>query len=186
MSCYRKWMMSDKISFRPLKKEDLPVMLEWLSDRILNEIWFQGRRVSMPDLEAKYLPRINGFEPVAAYIILRGEKPFGYAQAYSWKDHQKYASYLLPEEAGYASLDIFIGEEEYRGKGIGPSIIRQFLREILFVRYETDNCLITPLLENARAIRSYEKAGFSRVRVIEHPDEPSAVQLMVFHRYQLI
>ncbi len=58
--------------------------------------------------------------------------------------------------------DIFIGEEEYVGKGLGSHIMEQFLKEYVDPYY--DACFVDPDPANVSAIRAYEKAGFKKVK----------------------
>ena len=87
---------------------------------------------------------------------------------------QYYDAYDFPREQGYeiedlpqnmASLDVFIGEEDYFGKGLGPRIMEQFLREIVDPFY--DACFVDPDTTNLQAIRAYEKAGFKTVKTVK-------------------
>lgn len=70
-----------------------------------------------------------------------------------WPDHR------------HAWIDIFVGDD-YAGRGIGTEVMR---RVILMLVEERGHHRITidPAVENAPAIRCYEKAGFRRVGVLE-------------------
>ena len=171
------------ISFLPLREREIPNMHRWLSDPYLVQIWLNGKPASYSDIEKKYLPRIQGRDPTDPYLIFCNGMPIGYVQSYLWKDYPENSKYFEPEERNASSLDIFIGEPEYRGKGLGPLILRSFLDSVIFRKYDADTCLITPLASNRTAIRAYEKAGFTKTRTMEYPDEPSTVQLMSIRRY---
>ena len=56
-------------------------------------------------------------------------------------------------------IDIFIGEVEYLGKGIGSQAIK-FLLKRLEERGNARRATLFTGIENKRAIRAYEKAGF--------------------------
>lgn len=60
---------------------------------------------------------------------------------------------------GAVDIDIAIGEEDYTGLGIGSGALRQLVKELA-----TDSSIPLIMLctsvENANAIRAYEKAGF--------------------------
>ncbi|HEY3265459.1 MAG TPA: GNAT family N-acetyltransferase [Armatimonadota bacterium] len=173
--------MSDlpEIRFRRLAMEDLALMRRWLNETpAVRESYAHGQDVSYEAVVGKYGPRIRGEQPTASYIIMCGDEvPIGYIQTYLWRDYPAYARYLdLHEEA--ASLDVFIGHEGYIHRGLGPGILRVFLREVVFADARVESCVITPEAGNASALRAYEKAGFRRVRVIEHPDEPGPVCMM--------
>lgn len=59
-------------------------------------------------------------------------------------------------------IDIFIGEEEYLGRGIGPAALELLINQIKEEGTAKRATLFTGV-ENKRALRAYTKAGF-RVR----------------------
>jgi aminoglycoside 6'-N-acetyltransferase len=64
----------------------------------------------------------------------------------------------------YAGLDItLVGDT--RGRGIGPEALRLMARS-LFQERDHHRLTIDPALENHRAVRAYEKAGFLPVGVM--------------------
>ncbi len=171
-----------RVTFEPLRTSDLRLMHRWLSDPYLVQIWLNGKHASYTDIEKKYLPRIHGRDPADPYLIACDDRPIGYVQSYLWKDYPETSKYFDPGERNASSLDIFIGEPEYRGKGFGPVILRLFLQSVVFRKYDANTCLVTPLASNGTAIRAYEKAGFTKTRTMDHPGEPSTVQLMSIRR----
>src|SRR5947208_2528153 len=68
------------------------------------------------------------------------------------------------EETRHAYVDIFVGDD-YAGRGIGTEAIHQMLRT-LNEQHGYQRVILDPAVENERAIRSYEKAGFKRVGVL--------------------
>jgi aminoglycoside 6'-N-acetyltransferase len=76
----------------------------------------------------------------------------------------QYAEELEPE-CRHASLDIFVGDD-FAGSGIGTEAIQQVVRTLVEERGH-HRITIDPETDNAAAIRSYEKAGFRRVGVME-------------------
>ncbi len=64
----------------------------------------------------------------------------------------------------HAAIDLFV-DPAVRGRGIGPAAIALLLRE-LFDERGHHRVTIDPALENAAAIRAYEKVGFRRVGVM--------------------
>lgn len=166
------------IVFRPLHHDDLPLIFKWLNEPYLIREWLNGRPASLREIEEKYRPRIDGRDPTAPYLIIFEGRPVGYIQSYLWNDYPEHSMYLTPEERNASSLDVFIGEGDFRGRGLGPQILRAFLTKVVFRKYTADTCLITPFADNRIAIRAYEKAGFSAVRSMDHPLEPRPVLLM--------
>lgn len=65
------------------------------------------------------------------------------------------------DETRHAYVDIFVGDAS-AGRGIGTEAMRQMTR-MLVERHGYHRIILDPAVENAAAIRSYEKAGFRRV-----------------------
>ena len=63
-----------------------------------------------------------------------------------------------------ASLDVFIGEKDEVGKGLGALLLMQFLKEHIDPVYEA--CFVDPDTANVQAIRTYEKAGFKAAKTV--------------------
>ncbi len=165
------------IGFRRLTAEDLPLMHRWFSDPIITQIWNGGESLSYEETVAKYLRYIRREKPTDPYLILYDGRPIGYIQTYLWQDYPDYGQYL--DLSGAASLDIFIGEAAYRGKGIGPELLSQFLCDYIFSNPHVSRCVITPEAGNRPAIRAYEKVGFRHVKTVAGiPDEPGPVYFM--------
>jgi aminoglycoside 6'-N-acetyltransferase len=61
----------------------------------------------------------------------------------------------------HAYVDIFVGDD-YAGRGIGTEAMRAMTR-VLIEEHGYHRIILDPAVENAAAIRSYEKAGFSPV-----------------------
>jgi RimJ/RimL family protein N-acetyltransferase len=90
-------------------------------------------------------------------------------QSYRIDDHPEYAAQVALSRPAIG-IDLFIGEPDLIGHGHGPALIRSFLRDVAFRRYEVDLCVIGPTLSNVAAIRAYEKAGFRFLKTYLEPD----------------
>jgi aminoglycoside 6'-N-acetyltransferase len=77
------------------------------------------------------------------------------------------------EEFGYPTnltvfgIDQFIGYSKLFNKGIGTKIIRIFI-EYISQHKDVDIIILDPDVSNHRAIRSYEKSGFKKVKKINN------------------
>ena len=65
------------------------------------------------------------------------------------------------EETRHAYVDIFVGDG-YAGRGIGTEAMRRLTRNLI-EQHGYHRITLDPAVENAAAIRSYEKAGFRTV-----------------------
>lgn len=68
------------------------------------------------------------------------------------------------------AIDIWIGEEEYLGKGYGTEMIHQAL-ERCFADPQVEEVLVDPVESNEAASRFYQKPRFSLPQALRHPDE---------------
>ncbi|MDQ4127627.1 MAG: GNAT family N-acetyltransferase [Actinomycetota bacterium] len=170
---------TDGLSFRPLRPSDLPLMHRWLNAPHVARWWY-GEDASWRGIQEKYFPRIEDREPVEPHVILHGDDPIGYIQAYPISHDEEYARLVGVEDS--AGVDLFIGEEEYLYRGLGSEILRRFLAEVVFRDEGVQACVIGPEPENVAAIRAYEKAGFRFFKTIQVPAEPEPEYLMKITR----
>jgi RimJ/RimL family protein N-acetyltransferase len=98
-------------------------------------------------------------------------------QHYRIADSAEYAEALaLGEEA--VGVDLFIGEVDLIGRGHGPAMLLQFLRDVAFPFHAVEVCVIGPSVKNLPAIRAYEKIGFRALREVQVPGEADPEFLM--------
>lgn len=170
------------IRFRPLEAADFPLMQRWLNTPHVLRWWKEP--LTLEQVAAKYLPRIELREPTRQYLILYAGAPIGSIQAYRMDDYPEYAE---AAEVGVdaAGVDLFIGEPGYLYQGFGPEILRRFLREHVFSDPEVGCCVLGPDPQNRAAIRCYEKAGFRYLKIIQVSGEDVPEYLMRILREQL-
>ena len=133
-------------AFRPMVTVDLPLVNAWLATPDVAR-WWEGA-IDRDDLA----------DPASRqWIVSHAGVAFAYLQ-----DYDPHAEVGHPFEGlppGSLGIDQFIGVPEMLGQGHGSAFIRAHI-EALFERgapaVGTD-----PHPDNARAIRAYEKAGFS-------------------------
>jgi aminoglycoside 6'-N-acetyltransferase len=140
--------------------------------------WNDGVKTPYPDAAiADYREAIEGRDPTSHYLAKIDGRPIGMFQHYRIADDPEYAEALaLGEDA--IGVDLFIGEPELIGRGHGPALLRQFLRDVAFPFHGLDVCVIGPSVKNVAAIRAYEKIGFRALREVRVPDEPDPELLM--------
>lgn len=178
-------MEIDKISFKKLSSEDLPLLHKWLNNPHVKEWYGRDEKSDLASIKAKYVPRIEGKEPTKCYLAYCEDKPLGFLQTYMISDHPDYAKHAdINFEA--ASVDLFIGEEEFMGKGLGSLMLKKFIKDIVFKEMNADICVIGPEPNNTRAIKSYEKVGFKYFKTIQVPKEPEPEYLMRLDKKDLL
>jgi aminoglycoside 6'-N-acetyltransferase len=68
----------------------------------------------------------------------------------------------------YAGIDLFLAAE-WHGQGLGTEAVRRVVA-LLVAERGHHRVVIDPALDNAAAIRAYEKAGFRRVGVLRRAE----------------
>jgi aminoglycoside 6'-N-acetyltransferase len=143
-------------------------MYEWLRREHVRRWW--DEHASYEDVARHYLPSIEGRRPVDLYLILFDGRPIGFIQSYLLADHPDSAA-RVGLGAGVAGVDLFLGEEELTGKGLGSEVLRAFVRDVVFAEPETTACIADPDVRNAASLRAFEKAGFRRVGEFLDPQD---------------
>jgi aminoglycoside 6'-N-acetyltransferase len=157
-----------EIGFRSLGRDDLGLMYEWLRREHVRRWWDEHE--SYEDVARHYLPAIEGRKPSDLYLILLDERPVGFTQTYLVADYPDFAA-RVGLGAGVAGVDLFIGEEELTGKGLGTDVLRAFVRDVVFAEPATSACIADPDVRNTASIRAFEKAGFRRVGEFVEPTD---------------
>ncbi len=166
-------------------EDDVARMARWLSDpRVLE--FYEGRDHPFDEarVREKFGPRPRQESSVVSCIIELDGVPIGYIQ-YERLSARSRDEYAVGEDIDMFGVDLFIGEADLWGRGIGSRTVAAMSR------YLVSPCgaklvTIDPVVNNARAIRAYEKAGFEKVRVLAkhemHEGELRDSWLMVARR----
>ena len=155
------------IRFRPLEESDLPQVEAWLRAEHVAEWWRDPLEIAVE----KRREALEGRREVDHYVILEDERPLGMIQTYRVGDHAEWGE-LIGAEPEAAGVDLFVGEPDAVGRGLGPEILREFARTIAFARPETTALVATVEEANRRSWRAFEKAGFRHVRDVEEDGLP--------------
>ena len=159
-------MLSPDYQFVPLATADLPLVRRWLETPHVSEWWHDP---------AEQFELVSGdldHPDMAQYIVALDRRPFGYLQCYKLSDWNTGSG---PQPAGTRGLDQFIGDADMLDRGHGSAFIRSFTGRLL--AHGTPRVVIDPDPANARAIRAYEKAGFSKDRTVDTPDGPALLMV---------
>ena len=164
-----------EIGFRPLREDDLALLHEWLQREHVRRWW--GDYQTLDAVAEHYRPAIAGEDPTDLYFIVLDGEPRGYIETYLVADYPDYDAHVQvgPRVAG---VDLFLADVELIGHGLGPRILDEFVRTVVFARDGIDAVVAAPQCENAASIRAFEKAGFRRVRITTDPEEPGPHQLV--------
>lgn len=130
--------------FFPLAEQHIPLMLKWLTDSRVLE-FYEGRDVVFDERllrEKFFVPEFGTHRYIAVY----GETALGYLQCY-------------PVEGRHYGMDLFIGEPDFWGRGIGRRMISAFAAFMKEV-HGAVSVEVDPHADNERAIRCYHACDF--------------------------
>jgi len=147
---------------------DVSLLSGWLSDQRVLE-WFEGRDRphSAEQVRRRFAPEVLAASQVRAGIINDGGWPVGFVQWYPIAaDAREYEWH--DDAEGVWGVDLFLGDPARWGRGLGTAALT-VLVDHLVVTERARSVVIDPWVGNDRAIRSYEKVGFRRLKVLaEH------------------
>lgn len=130
---------------------DYKALQSWFHEPELQEfVWCDEKGelpVSLERIIEKYGERVKHPKDVFPYFILLDGVPIGFIQ------------YYIQDEATIG-LDMWIGRRADRSRGYGSEGLRQMLGIIHQKHPQVKTLFIDPEVNNKRAIRCYEKAGF--------------------------
>ena len=160
-------LQCENIRVRTLTEEDLPIMLNWLTDdRVLEFYGGRDQNYTLEKIRQEYIEKDSDISN--RLIVEYDGKPIGYVQVYDMID-EYYNSYHYDKtgERVYC-MDQFIGEPDYWNKGIGPKFMKMIL-EYLRDKKGAQAVILDPHQNNPRAVRAYEKVGFKIIKELpEH------------------
>ncbi len=161
-------MDTSLITFIPLTEPDLTLIHTWLNIDHVRLRW-GNKEISLEEVKEKYGAIVNGSEPTLGYIIRYDNMPIGLIQTYKIDSYLEYKKQIGIDENA-AGLDLFIGDVNYLGKGLGSKIIRKFADEIIFPTYDVVSCISDPVENNIASVKAFKNAGFTFIKNIIDPD----------------
>jgi RimJ/RimL family protein N-acetyltransferase len=184
-----EWRPGDVVTFRALPEADFPQVRDWLGRPHVAEWWgrdsggIAGVGSAAPTLaavEARYRPLLAATSKTHNYIVLLDGVAIGLVQTYRLRDYPDYAACIGIDEG--AGIDLFIGELDHVGRGIGPLVIAAFARDVVFDLHGMEVCVASPDASNLRSLRAFEKAGFERRETFTVPGTGNRETLEVLRR----
>jgi len=146
------------IAFRPIAASDMPQLQTWLEREHVSP-WWRDERVE------------DHRDPNEHFIIELDGEPVGMIQTYLVDDYPEWKA-AIGAEPDLAGVDLLIGDEGLIGRGLGPRVLEQFAREVVFARPETAALVATVEEGNRRSWRAFEKAGFRHVADVAEEGRP--------------
>lgn len=172
--------MPPRFSFHPLTRGDLGDLHRWMHLPHARDTFGHW---TFEAVEEVYGNSIDGVEPFHAYTVRAEGRGIGMMSWNRFRDFPEMRScYEVPDPEAI-NCDVLLGEMAHRG--LGPGLIRKFLREVAFADPAVTACVIDPHATNTSAIRAYEKAGFRFVRRVIDFEDKVPLHLMELTRAEL-
>jgi aminoglycoside 6'-N-acetyltransferase len=163
------FFVAGDFSFRPIDDGDVARIMRWLADPEVGG-WWEGTTVTYDEeyVRREFLDQV-GEEYVTKAIVELDGHPIGFQQWYSLDGtgEQDVREEYGIESPGAFGIDQFIGESALHNRGIGTRQVRAVAEWLVAADGPGAQCVVTdPIVENLRAVRCYEKAGFRKLRIL--------------------
>lgn len=145
---YFKKLIGERIYLSPRNSEDVEKYTEWMNDFETTDYTGRSHQIVTIEAEKKYLEENINEEAVFAIIESKEDKLIGTLGLHNVNHFKR-----------TATLGIFIGDKEYRGKGYGTDAIRLIL-DYGFNYLNLNNIKLDLMEFNERALICYKKCGF--------------------------
>lgn len=145
---------------------DYQLLFKWLTDNeLLQFVYGPSVKFTLGGIKKKYRHRVLGIDKdgVMACFFSYKKVDVGYMQYYP---AGKPEDYQLESVENVWGIDMWIGEKDYWGKGIGSKVLN-LMSDYLIENRRAVKVVIDPHTDNQRAIRAYEKAGFKKVKILK-------------------
>jgi aminoglycoside 6'-N-acetyltransferase len=164
------------LAFRPMRPQDLPQVWRWLNAPHMRD-FYQKTPISQAEVEAEFLPDLRGEFPTFHHFALLGGRPIGKLQCYRNLAYPDYAAEIGVAEG--VSIDLFIGEAELLGRGVGRRMLRAYALEIALPLHPDEaKAFICHELANLRARACSKAAGFVSLGVVDEAGAPSELLVL--------
>lgn len=172
-------MDPSRIGFRVLEARDLELLHRWLNEPGV-VAWWEGEDVSLEAVERDY---VSSDDRTEHWICQVDGDDVGWIQCYAATafPEECEACFELGVDRSAAGIDYLVGEVSMRGSGVGASMIRSFVRDVVFARHpDWNQVFAAPFAANEGSWRALQNAGFRRVGVVE--DDAGPCNVMVLDR----
>jgi aminoglycoside 6'-N-acetyltransferase len=172
------------IGFRPLARDDLPLLAAWLREPGVARWW--NHETTEEAIERDFGPSVRGEEPGEDLVVLLDGRPVGLLQRSVISDYAEdlaELSALVDVPPGAVELDYLIGDPALRGRGLGSRMIAAAVEDTWRSRPDVPAVIVPVVAANVASWRALEKAGFRRIAEGDlEPDNPVDPPLHVVYR----
>ena len=140
------------VTLRPATPEDRRSIYEWLI--LWDELTANHKKMSWDEFCCDYQDFFfdgSRADVGRCFVIVVEETPVGQINYHTLYPHDN-----------HTELDIWMKDEESCGQGFGSEALK-ILCDYLFKEFGIQEFIIRPSIQNQRAIRAYQKAGFRHI-----------------------
>ncbi|AZL16159.1 GNAT family N-acetyltransferase [Rickettsiales endosymbiont of Stachyamoeba lipophora] len=161
------------MKFIPIRQDHFPLLLKWLKAPHVKAFWDPNIQWTKELITEKYSTYIEGYKLengikklIYAFIIYLDDLPIGYIQFYNAYDFEREYNIKLENlPTSLATLDIFIGEEQFIGNGLGTIVINKFLKKFILKKFKA--CFVDVEAVNTLAVKAYKNNGFKVINNLQ-------------------
>lgn len=150
---------SNQITLRPLRRDDLPRLVDWINTPHVAR-WWDGE-ADLSSVTEEYGPTLEDNSETSVFVIEQEGRPVGIVQCYRHRDCPDWERAVGIENA--AGIDYLIGESDMLGKGVGSTAIRAITKIAFELYSEVEIVVSVPQRDNLSSCRALEKSGFQKV-----------------------
>ena len=174
-----RWAADDTpmtFRFDPVTPADKPLLLDWLSTPESRRWWGD------PAEEIRLIYDGEASGESSGFVVHGDDGPFAYIQSWPCERQAPKAvakePWVAEQAPGTMGVDITIGRPDLLGKGLGSEVVRAFCMKLF--KEGAPRLIIDPDTTNRRAVRAYEKAGFTRFDQYTHEDGSVTLLMEMF------
>jgi aminoglycoside 6'-N-acetyltransferase len=147
------------------RADDHELIVAWRNRPHVREWWDpDDPPLTLEAAKDEFREAADPSHPTVTCIIERSGTPVGYLQFYPWDGEREYLEEVgLTLPAGAWGLDIFIGEPDLIGQGLGSRAVC-LISDHLFAEEDATAVALATEVSNTRAQAAYVRAGMHTVR----------------------
>ncbi len=159
---------------QPVRLErDLELIAGWMNDPVVSAFWELSGPAYLTEQHIASQLTCDG-RSVPCLGLLNGA-PMSYWEVYR-ADLDPIARHY-PSRPHDTGIHLLIGPPEYRGRGLGGTLIRAVAELILRQRPRAQRVVAEPDVRNLPSVQAFARAGFRRAAVLDLPEKRAALML---------
>ena len=164
--------MKHRFIFAKAKPSHRAMIEHWVKRPHISK-WLHG--VGLQNTLSSLAHSFEGSSETQHWIAYYDKIPIGYLLTSEVNQNDDWVSSIEFSGEKAITLDVFIGEPDYIGKGIGPRMITDLLQSQFS---DVTDVLIDPEVKNSRAVQVYQKLGFQIIKTFIASWHPAPHYLM--------